>query len=1031
MSARSWKSKIAHFIRTLILLIAWAEKPLAQNPLDYVVMHYTDGNGLPQNSVRAMAKDSGGFLWLATEAGLVRFDGQSFFTYDNSRLKIAGNRMHYFLPGIDKTGTGKPAFYVFESSPGYLGVYPDSYARIVKKYPLDDVRSALGNSSKTANVSYLVSSPNIFESADMDTLKSPILGILPVDSKSYYVRRNGSIEYHIDGRLQFRTYFPWNRELLILAGKLFAPKEGDLFRIDRAGGKKIRLTGDILNDSSHGKAKPDYFWNNVSGQAFIHLTGNMYEVKQGPGDQLVTALLLSGVDMKKRGVLSVLVDEFGSIFMGCRTEGLYVYRRKRLNVITVPDDSLGSVFYAINRAGNNKLITHQGYLLDLTARKRIGGRADARPVPRWQWHSLALDKDGNLWVAERTSAVDSRLAKYDADGKRLLGHWDVPGAVVSSYCDAFGMTWFLSDLGKLYYVKSADNGLSAPVAFTDVPTGRIDSYYRSGSGQLWIGCPLGLYLLDLRTRKLVAIRPLEGKRVRSIYGEAGKLWIGTYGNGMYLYDSGKVTHFPLDENRYLAYAHCLVPDSSGRFWVPTNKGLFQVSKTDLLNYAAGKVGSVFYHYFDKASGLNTNEFNGGCQPCGVHLPSGNIAFPSLNGIVYFKPAKLAPEYPDKGILIKEIIVDGQIIPSAPRITVRRDFNQVQISVSTPYYGNKQNIHLEYNLSEKPENQSWIPISNGQSIYISGLLAGVHKLGIRKINGFGSANVTYKQIEIVVTPYWHETKWFYALIVLLLGMSIYFFFRVGKEYVRKQSYNENLLKNARLYGNIITSINHDIQTPMHYVIYVLENISTHLETEHPPGAPLSRMGAEALSSLRGINTRANNLLQYLKVNLYQNTPFIAVAPVPLRPLILEIIEMFSGKIARDSIQIVNQVGDELEYELNQQLFSVILHNIVDNAVKVSKNGRITFTIQVGRDSHWLQISDTGSGMPPEIAAWLTDTSETIGRAQKNTLRPDKAEGLGLVLVKDLCSLLRIGLAIEHVKSGGTLLSLRLTPQNSQP
>ena len=55
-------------------------KPLTQ----YHLESWQTRDGLPTNGIRALAQDADGFLWLGTEAGLVRFDGVEFRTFDRN-----------------------------------------------------------------------------------------------------------------------------------------------------------------------------------------------------------------------------------------------------------------------------------------------------------------------------------------------------------------------------------------------------------------------------------------------------------------------------------------------------------------------------------------------------------------------------------------------------------------------------------------------------------------------------------------------------------------------------------------------------------------------------------------------------------------------------------------------------------------------------------------------------------------------------------------------------------------------------------
>lgn len=49
----------------------------------YQVKHFTTENSLPSNGIKGLQwDDSSGFLWIATEAGVVRYNGMSFKTFD-------------------------------------------------------------------------------------------------------------------------------------------------------------------------------------------------------------------------------------------------------------------------------------------------------------------------------------------------------------------------------------------------------------------------------------------------------------------------------------------------------------------------------------------------------------------------------------------------------------------------------------------------------------------------------------------------------------------------------------------------------------------------------------------------------------------------------------------------------------------------------------------------------------------------------------------------------------------------------------
>ncbi len=63
---------------------------------------WTTENGLPQNTVYALAQDSNGFLWIGSEGGLARFDGFAFTVFKkNTTLGLASNSITSLSGGRD------------------------------------------------------------------------------------------------------------------------------------------------------------------------------------------------------------------------------------------------------------------------------------------------------------------------------------------------------------------------------------------------------------------------------------------------------------------------------------------------------------------------------------------------------------------------------------------------------------------------------------------------------------------------------------------------------------------------------------------------------------------------------------------------------------------------------------------------------------------------------------------------------------------------------------------------------------------
>ena len=69
-------------LATILCLALWTAAPAAAADRDYVLEVWGTERGLPTSFVSAIAQTPDGYLWIATQTGLVRFDGSRFVTFD-------------------------------------------------------------------------------------------------------------------------------------------------------------------------------------------------------------------------------------------------------------------------------------------------------------------------------------------------------------------------------------------------------------------------------------------------------------------------------------------------------------------------------------------------------------------------------------------------------------------------------------------------------------------------------------------------------------------------------------------------------------------------------------------------------------------------------------------------------------------------------------------------------------------------------------------------------------------------------------
>lgn len=221
--------------------------------------------------------------------------------------------------------------------------------------------------------------------------------------------------------------------------------------------------------------------------------------------------------------------------------------------------------------------------------------------------------------------------------------------------------------------------------------------------------------------------------VRFIFKDkAGRIWFTTYGQGLFHLSGNSIVPLPVDNAGYLAISHNISQDNSGNFWVSTNHGLFKLEYASLLSLIRGQSSKLYYTYFDKTDGFNTNEFNGGCYPSSVYQKeTGLLFYPSMDGIVKFHPDSIKGVNSNSPVFLDEIILNdtGYAYATMDKQVFPKQTSSLRINFSSPYYGHGENIKFSYTLSNAPEQ--WKDLQSTRSILLNNLPGGSYTLIIRK------------------------------------------------------------------------------------------------------------------------------------------------------------------------------------------------------------------------------------------------------------------------------------------------------------
>jgi signal transduction histidine kinase len=971
---------------------------------DFVITRFTDEAGLPQNSIKGIAADNLGFIWLITEGGVVRYDGGGRFKLtDSMNNTLASQRMYSF-----HYDSGRTNILWAQTSTEQMVYIHNGKAIAQNKNFWEITRTPY----RADNTIYSRGLPNRYPGLDSLNL---ILG--EVNGKHFLLKRDTIFYYLPDAKealvsIPYKVDNQWH--FFYNDNKLYEVNSLQHINVIESNGevRSVRFIGDLLKEPPN--ANYQIYYNGGTNEAFIYCNENFYLIQATATGDLYTKRILHGFSFENYRITVAHYNvHTKQLFLGSDSKGLFIIQPKKFKAVRAMGKSPNDIYYLQTILPDSSILTDRGKAFSMV------GEARLKPlIATLKKHYAQLyGPDGNLWLLTGDS-----LLFFTADGNRLIRRIPTPEKSLSLYRTKTDDIWLGSMDGTLYKWNK-----SSSVFQIEAETKcQISWIEQASNGRLWIGTYNGLFLYVSSKSTITPVKGLANRHIRSLYcDKENRLWITTYQQGVYLLDDGKLTHFPLDRNKHIANAHCLMEDDNNYLWISTNKGLFQVSKKQLLNYK-GKSGQVIdYFYYNKDNGFTTNEFNGGCQPCAIELPNGYFSFPSLDGLVWFDPLTIQPSFPKGPIIIDEINLDGLSIDPTKNISLPKHFSRLNLTIATPYYGDRKNLNLEYVIDKDSDQiHQWLPFNTeDNTISINKLTSGAHKIQIRMRSGLKKDDYIYGNLNVYVEPYFYETWWFMSLSVLaLIGLG-WLILRLKTAFIVQQNQlltlkvaerSYELRKQNELQKRLSASITHDVKAPLNYVVLALQGIYRICKIENDKIADEINNLYEVTKQ---VSQYCSNISQFYKATFTGKE--IDFHKANVYDIISEQIKVFRHIALQRNTAIINEIPIDLSIYTHTDILAIILHNILDNAVKYTKNGTVHISAEMSQhDIIYIRIKDSGIGINAKELQYLNakESTDPITEGHHPT------DGLGITLVKDWIRILQGDIHIDSTPNKGTTVVL---------
>jgi signal transduction histidine kinase/ligand-binding sensor domain-containing protein len=799
-------------------------------PDQLLFKHLSVDEGLSQPTVNAIVSDKLGFVWIATEDGLNRYDGNEFRIFRHDPLDSASISHSVVYTLVEDTVTGN----LWIGTSGGLNYY--------------------NHATEQFGLVPLNIDPGTFASLDVDYARNRIWIAYGLGGISYYDIKTSTL--HTIDHPGLKGIMAWSIKV-----------HGDKAYVGTLGqGLKIY---DIVHDAVatyDATTKPSVdkeIRTLYAGKDYLWLGTREEGLQRFGYDETSVASETFNLGTRSRGIWSLAVDKHGQVWVGTDGAGLVVYSprtrafrnftRSETDSHSLNDNTLRAVY--IPPAGGAWIGTYDGgvnYYAALPLRFRLFEQTTGNgTLPKHpSITAFAEEKTGRIWIGTADG-----LSYLENGQVHPFGHLFSTGytEVILALCpDRYGGVWVgLYRQGLIYIDKNrhVTRYRNDPQDAASLSENSAWTIAEDSLGYVWVGTDNGLNRFDPATRKFLNfhqniagnIAPLfeinrtvralqvmaDGTIWVGIFGELmrynyktdqvgrfpvitdgdkeirdvrvislcedqhHRLWIGTYGDGLCMFDGAAQKFSIISEHENLPnnFVLAIQPGAGDDMWMSTNAGL---SHYDTRN-------GIFLK-FDENYGVQGNTFK---RNASYRLRNGDLMFGGTAGFNIFTPIALTPAFYDLNIVLTDFrIFDRSIKPGDPllpqsitaldKITLPfNDSRSISFRFSALHFISPSQIKYEYKLENLLD--TWQKAGKDHTVAFTSLQPGTFRFVLRA--SFNEQTWgPEKVIEIVIQPPWYKTTMARISLATFFALLTVVFFRMRTNaLIRQKGRLESLVR----------------------------------------------------------------------------------------------------------------------------------------------------------------------------------------------------------------------------------------------
>lgn len=723
---------------------------------DYLYRIWSVESGLPQISVQAIVQDAEGFIWLGTQNGLARFDGQQFEVFNTANTPLLPSNLISSLLIDDQqqlwigtaNGLIKQVNYQFESVPG----------------------GRVGNINvlaQTQDGTIWVGADQLYRVVEQglqhyDTHNSEVFSLLETSDGLWVGAINGValIKEHSYRWLAapYTEHILQFHELAYYQNTLWLGTQAGLFQLDAATKwRQLALPG-------ADTARIELIYADQQQGLWISTLEMLFRWQQG---ELIEQIVMPEQD-NFSWVESMLQDIHGNLWLGSRSHGVKRLRKANTERYGLAQGINDPYTWAVQPWQQYLMVGHRkGVELFDPSTRKYRQILDDQQLPSPFVYSFFTDNARQLWVGTRGGvAVFDEATLQPLFQLPTLAH-----LLITSFAEQNERVWLGTNAG-LYFYKHQE-----VVAFehSNLPADvRVRSLFPDAQGQLWIGTEVGLFVKDADDQVQRVDDPVLGQSfITTVFAlPDAQLFVGTFDRGFGIGEQGNWQRFTQQEG---------LP-SNGIIYAHLHKDLLVVSNFHgiyRLNYPELRAGVIneLYMLIDDRRPEGTTDSHRCCNGAGASkgaLHADRLWFPTLNGIVAVGLNQLNTIAPLPKPVITAIRIDEQLYHTN-NLTLAAEQRDWQVSFSAPYYIQALSLQFRYQL--RGYDESWIYAGNRREAFYTNLAPGHYQFTVQVKSAADYRWSDSAYVSIYLSAKWYEAKWFIFMLFFCSLMSLWGLYRL--------------------------------------------------------------------------------------------------------------------------------------------------------------------------------------------------------------------------------------------------------------